>query len=75
MHVQWTRLMAVCKPCRDGRREIAMPNIAEVNIVRVCRGLRRPVNLWAVVNSGPWPSLRQTMAAVGHHDRPGDERG
>jgi len=28
-----------------------------------------------VVNSGPWPSLRQTMAAVGHHYRPGDERG
>ena len=25
--------------------------------------------------SGPWPRLRQTMAAVGHHYRPGDERG
>jgi hypothetical protein len=25
--------------------------------------------------SGPWPSLRQTMAAVSHHHRPGDERG
>jgi hypothetical protein len=25
--------------------------------------------------SGPWPSLRQTMAAVGHHHRPGHERG
>ena len=24
---------------------------------------------------GPWPSLRQTMAAVGHHYRLGDERG
>ena len=29
----------------------------------------------AAVNSGPWPRLRQTMAAVGHHHRPGDERG
>jgi hypothetical protein len=27
------------------------------------------------VNSGPWPGLRQTMAAVGHHHCPGDERG
>jgi len=27
------------------------------------------------VNSGPWPSLRQTVAAVGDHYRPGDKRG